>query len=133
MPNNNFTTNQTRFALEEPILENVATVDQELSQEAEKNLVVPKKKSKKIILVGVVGLILIIVFILLLILVRFNSNGKKQLEEIREEEVVKEVGELSPLLREVYDLEASLKAADPSLSSIPFPPLNMELRLEDGK
>jgi hypothetical protein len=133
MPNDNSTTNQTRFALENPILEDVPATNQELDEEIKEDLVASKKKSKKLILMGMVGLILITVFILLLILMRLNSNAKKEVEEFREVGVREEVGELSPLLREVYELGASLKAADPSLSSIPFPPLDMELRLEDRK
>lgn len=123
---------QTRFITEEPVFEDasapVAPVDphEEMSE-------VPagKKNKKKLVLIGVIGFVLIVVFVLLLVLFRMSGNGQPQAEP--EEEIIQVEdpnGEVNTLLNEVKQLQEELEEADPSSNTLPFPPVDMGLRLD---
>jgi hypothetical protein len=129
--NNNLDINQTQFASQEPVLEGLANYQEPVveNQKSPKS----KKKNGKLIMIGVIGFILIVVFILLLVLIKALSPSKKVVTDKNGNVVEIEAGEIDPLLDEVYILSEDLENADPSLNTIPFPPVNMELRLDSPK
>lgn len=122
--------NQTQFASQEPVMEGLASYQEPASEQEQPK---QKKKSNKLVLVGVIGFILIIVFILLLILIRTLSTPRKTTTDGNGQVIDYNQGEIDPLLEEVYLLSEELENADPSIDTIPFPPVNMELRLDAAK
>ncbi|MDH5533220.1 MAG: hypothetical protein OEX81_02195 [Candidatus Pacebacteria bacterium] len=118
--------NQTQFASQEPIMEGLASyADPVIPQETQ-----PKKKNSKLILIGIIGFVLLIVFVLLLILIKAMSSTKKVVVDDNGNIIETINGEIDPLLNEVYILAEDLEEGDPSLNTIPFPPVDMELRLD---
>jgi len=91
------------------------------------------KNRRKLIVFGVIGFVLILVFILLLILIRALSPVDTVTTDENGDLIQVQQGELDPLLEEVYLLSRDLDNADPSLNVIPFPPVDMELRLEEAQ
>lgn len=119
--------NQTQFASQEPVMEGLVNYDDPIMQEEQPK---QKKKGNKLVLVGIIGFILIVVFILLLILIRVLS-APKTVQRDSNGQVINQVDrEIDPLLEEVYLLSEELEDADPSIDKIPFPPVDMELRLD---
>ena len=122
-------TNQTQFAAQEPIMESLSGYEPEISTQEVK----PKKKKSKLIIAGIIAFILIVVFILLLVLIS-SMSSPEEIETKDNGNVIENIdSELDPLLKEVYVLSQDLEIADPSLNTIPFPPVDMELRLDDPK
>lgn len=121
---NNIDSNQTQFSAQEPMREGLASYEDQVAEEVQ-----PKKKNK-LILVGIIGFVLIIVFILLLILISSISPDKTTIVDDSGEVIDATNGEIDPLLNEIYILSEDLELADPSLDSVPFPPVDMELRLD---
>lgn len=126
--NNNLDINQTQFASQEPVMEDAVSFQEPVieDQQIPKN----KKKKNKLIIVGIVGFILIVVFVLLLILIKSLSPAEQVTIDQNGNVIEVPRGEVDPLLEEVYLLGEDLKNADPSLDSIPFPPVDMELSLD---
>lgn len=129
--NNNLDINQTQFASQEPVMEDVVNYQETVAQEQLDSQ--SKKKKSKLIIVGVIGFVLIFVFILLLILIRALSPVKTVTTDENGNVIEVPQGVSDPLLEEVYLLSRDLENADPSLNTIPFPPVNMELRLDPPK
>jgi flagellar biosynthesis/type III secretory pathway M-ring protein FliF/YscJ len=125
----NINSNQTQFAAQEPVMESLASYADEVPVEKAE----PKKKKNKLVLIGVIGFILIVVFILLLILIRAVSKKEKATVDENGNVIESINGEIDPMLNEVYILSEDLELADPSLNTIPFPPVDMELRLDPKK
>lgn len=125
----NTDSNQTQFAAQEPIMEGLA----DYSDPVQEDEVKLKKKKNKIVIVGIIGFVLLIVFILLLILIKRMSSIKKVMVDDNGNVIETVKGEIDPMLNEVYILAKDLEAGDPSLNTISFPPVDMELRLDPAK
>lgn len=119
---------QTRFATEEPLLEKPLVVESAVPAGEKPPL--PSKKSKlKLALIGV-GLF-IVLFAIILMIIRFlmpadQRPSTQELEEVEQGAVVK-----TELERRVEEVRDELRAADPAKQDLPFPPVNMEIRLDD--
>lgn len=116
--------NQTQFSFEEPIFEDTAVYAEEKPVED----AAPKpKKSKKIVVIAIVGGIVLILGLLILIIVSMR-NGVEEIVETEPEVIVPQ--ELSPLQKRIEDARELLELADPSKQDLAFPPVNMEIRLD---
>lgn len=126
--NKNVEHNQTQFAAQEPIRENVASyAEQDTLVQAEQK---PAAKNKKLVLFGIIAFVLFVVFMLLLILIMMLSPKKSVVTDDTGKIVETNNGESDPLLQEIYLLNNDLDNADPTIDAIPFPPVEMELRLD---
>jgi len=129
--NNNLDINQTQFASQEPVMEDAVSYQEPVSEEIQ--AAQSKKKKNKLIVIGIIGFILIVVFVLLLVLISALSPTQQVTTDQLDDVIETPQGELDPLLEEVYLLSDDLENADPSLDTIPFPPVDMELRLEEAQ
>jgi len=89
---------------------------------------VQKKSNKKLILIVSVFIALLVILLLVLVMKRKPQQQIIQ-EAIEEEEVVK-LENLSPLEKQLKEVEQELDLADPSAKKIPFPQVNMNIRIE---
>jgi hypothetical protein len=119
----NYNQNQTQFSIEEPILE---TPQPEIDPTA----VQPKKKTKPIVYI-IIGVVVLLITII--ILAALNRP-----EEVVEELTIEEptptlVQELSPIEKKLQVAVDKLEKANPTTEQYPFPPVDMELRIDDAK
>lgn len=125
----NLDSNQTQFAEITPVFESGSAVP---ASKASPETPV-KKKSKLPLLIGILGLILFFVFLVSLILIK-NSMTADQLGNEDDGRLIEQNnGQTDPLLEEIYDLDDQLQGSDPTIDEIPFPPVDMTLRLDPAK
>lgn len=116
--------NQTHFAYEEPLFEQPPTVP---SDEPVKPPVPWYKK--KLVLVGIIGGVL---FLLLLLLILMQPR-RQEPEDSKATPTPSPVANFGPLEARVIELQQELEAADPAKQDLPFPPVNMEMRIPDER
>lgn len=124
---NNFEdANQTRFSVEEPIFTdfNVEMPVDESQQEQNKK---PNKR-KKILIIG--GVVFFLVIILLLVLTR----GKSPVQiPIFEPEETPTVVSDDPFVVRIENAKLDLEIADPANQDLTFPPVDMDIRIDEKK
>ncbi len=88
-----------------------------------------KKKSNKKLIIIIASIFVVLLILILLLLVKMRSN--RPVVEDEEEEVIEEVQkELSPLAKQLREVKQELDLADPSSKKVPFPQVNMDIRIE---
>lgn len=126
----NLDSNQTQFAEITPVFESGST---SVAPKKVQNDEPVKKKSNLPLLVGALALVLAFVFLIILISVKLvmNTNPENNTDDGRI--VEQNNGQVDPLLEEIYDLDDQLQSSDPTIDEIPFPPVDMTLRLDAPK
>lgn len=118
------TTNQTQFFSEEILYEKPGEF---LPDESSKKIVKKpflKTLLGKIILGFGAFLVLILVFVL------FTLNKPKEQEKEIEEKQTEQKGEETHLQIKLDNLQEQLEEADPTRKELPFPPVNLDIRLD---
>jgi hypothetical protein len=122
---------QTQFITEEPLYERPVQVvpTPVVAEIPGATETVPKKSSKKRTLI-IVGLILFLLLIgVILIAALRRGSVPTPTDEVTEAEQ-EEQEMLDPFRQQIKDLQSQLKAVDPTQNSLPFPPVEMDIRLE---
>jgi hypothetical protein len=126
----NLDSNQTQFSEITPVFESASTSSIQKPAAAEE---VVKKKNNLPLLIGIFGLILFFIFLVSLILIK-NQMGANPAESDENNRFIDQTnGSNDPLLEEIYDLDDQLQSSDPTIDEIPFPPVDMTLRLDAAK
>lgn len=125
--------NQTQFAELTPILETGAVRPATPTAASAATPETPRPKSKRPIIVGVIGVVLLVVFLLLLVLIRMALPGTQPAPTDDQSQIDQLNGEIDPLLNEIYLLDEQLQASDPAVDSVPFPPVDLTIRLDPKK
>lgn len=121
----NFNQNQTQFATDEPILEKP-----EQPVVEEQTVASVKKKPPKYLYFIIGGIVFILVILILAVLNKPNT----QVEEAAEVTPTPTVAqELSPIEQKLEVAKDKLDEANPTTEKYPFPPLNMELRIDEAR
>jgi hypothetical protein len=121
---------QTQFAQEEPLFEKTAEVVLPPAPAPTPTPSdVPPKKSKMLLFVA--GGLIFFIFIIGVILLAVFTRSKTPASDIDEQETEEEQQMLGPFMQRLNELESQLQAADPSKEELPFPPIDMEIRLEE--
>ena len=126
-----FTGDQTQFSNQAPVYQDQSPTPVQ-PQTSEPQQVAPPRKKNLLLIAGVIGaVILVLAGVLLMIM----SKPKKEepLAEIVPEEMVEEQVELSPLEQRIKEARTDLESADPTQSSLAFPPVDSNIRLIDKK
>lgn len=126
----NLDSNQTQFSEITPVFESGATTSVQKPTVEE---VLPKKKTNLPLLVGIFGLVLFFVFLMTLILIQSQKSANPTDDNNDGSLVDQNNGQNDPLLEEIYDLDDQLQSSDPTIDEIPFPPVDMTLRLDAAK
>ncbi|MCA9369246.1 MAG: hypothetical protein H6773_01755 [Pseudomonadales bacterium] len=121
-----YDTNQTQFAEEEVLFQNVTTP--QMPQVPVENEQAQPKKKKKVLIIGasVFGVFLLLILVLMIV------GRKPQVEQVLEASpspsptIVKD----NPLRDRVENLQDELTEADPSNQTLVFPPVNMSIQLD---
>jgi len=123
MIENKVNLNQTQFSVEEPILAQPVTIDEQL---VTADLPIAKKSrfSKWWWLGGALLLIAIIIIIIIWRMPHDNTPVNEETSPISNEQI------LSPLGQRLETTKKLLKTADPTVQELSFPPLNLELRID---
>lgn len=126
----NLDSNQTQFSEITPVFESGATsrIQKPAAEE-----VVAKKKNNLPLLIGIFGLVLFLVFLIGLILIKSRIDVGPIGNEDDNQIINQGNGQNDPLLEEIYDLDDELQSSDPTVDEIPFPPVDMTLRLDAPK
>ncbi|OGJ37831.1 MAG: hypothetical protein A2383_01955 [Candidatus Pacebacteria bacterium RIFOXYB1_FULL_39_46] len=118
--------NQTQFIVEEPLLEKPVVVQPPPEQKEE---IKPSRFSKwKWLLVGGVATLLIIALIIVL---RLSPTMDDPEEEETSSNGIPSV--LSPLEQRLEIAKQNLEQANPTTQDLPFPPLDLKLRIDDAR
>ncbi|MCB9812933.1 MAG: hypothetical protein H6772_00865 [Pseudomonadales bacterium] len=120
--NNSQEDNQTQFAFEEPIFQDLNV---ELPVEPTPIDQNPKKSIKFFIIIGLVVLTLLILFVI--VMLRSKKKTPENIFENIQQEVIKNFG---PLEQRIENARIDLDAADPANQDLTFPPVDMGLRLD---
>jgi hypothetical protein len=116
------TIDQTNFANQEPIYEEPADYD-----EIRKSLSFFKTKKGKMISI----LAALFGFFLSLIIILFFVFNKKPLDLVeKEKEPSQEIIQLDPLRTRIKVLADDLDQADPTKQELPFPPVDLSIRID---
>ena len=126
-----FTGDQTQFIDQAPVYQDQSTTPIQ-PEVVQPQVVAPPQKKNKILIMGLVGAV-ILVMVGVLLMVLSKPKTEEPFEEIVPEEVIEEQVELSPLEKRIKEARADLKNADPTTSSLAFPPVNSSIRLIDQK
>lgn len=136
---------QTQFSSQEPLMEGETALApkpaenmafaQEADDEARKKEAMKKAagRKKKLLLIVIGAVVIMVGMIIVLLLMRGRSRGPQQGNTPAGIEDMNDTGEVDPLLQEVKNLQGDLEVADPTANSVPFPPVDMELRLDPAK
>ena len=118
---------QTQFVAEEPLFEQPVKLTAPHVSKPENSE--PKKPSKKrVFMLVTMGL-----FFFLLLLIVIAAAMRRQTSPLDEGEVIEEEQQekmIDPFRQRIKDLGAELKAADPTKDDLPFPPVDMDIRLD---
>lgn len=114
-------TDQTRFSLEEPLLRSVDEGD----EVADAALIKSTSKKRRLLVGGAVVLLLVI-----LVLAIIASQGRKQVAPDIKDVAEENDPHLGPLEERIVKLKNDLGNADPTKQELPFPLLDMDLRLD---
>lgn len=117
-----FNQNQTQFSVDEPILAQPAPIVPDPAATP----VPPKPKSKRLWLIIGGGVVL---FFLLLMLILRGSNTPTPTDETTTPAA--EQRPLTPLELRLETAKALLRDANPITQDLPFPPIDMTLRIDD--
>jgi hypothetical protein len=117
--------NQTQFGIEEPILQKPAVDEPPVTEH------MPLKKkprlSKRLWLVG--GLLAVL--LIAVIVVWLTAGDGAMVEEEALEPSTQQ--SLTPLEQSLEEIKVLLIKANPTTQELPFPPLNLELRIDDAR
>jgi hypothetical protein len=120
----NFNQNQTQFSADEPILE------QPLSPIVEEVPTQEKKKPSKYIYL-IIGAVVFILTILILAVLNRPDNQIQEEDEIVPTPTM--AAELTPIEKKLNVAIEKLEDANPTTEKYPFPPIDAELRIDDGR
>ncbi len=120
----NFNQNQTQFATDEPILEKpVKPIIEEP--------VLPTKKGLPKYLYLVFGGLVFVIVVLVLAVLNKPKNQPNETAEITPTPTIAQ--ELTPIEQKLGLAKNKLEEANPTTEKYPFPPLNMELRIDEAR
>lgn len=114
--------NQTSFTWEEPLFEAAPVVSR-----PQVEVVAPQPWYKKPVIVG--GLITLVLLLLLLLLLVSSRRTTQQRPANLTFPAATIVPTESPMQKKIRELRSGLQAADPSVQTLPFPPVDLELQL----
>jgi hypothetical protein len=118
---------QTQFAAEEPLFEQPVKIEAPQPTEAPKVEPSSKKSTKRIAIVGGLLFFILLIIILLAAALRKPSAPTEEEAEFTSEEEQRIMG---PFSQRISELENQLELADPSQEDLPFPPVDMEIKLD---
>lgn len=129
--------NQTQFSVEEPLLEKpVSSSMEELKPSDSKKTksqeeqgaqgVKPVSKNKKMLLGA--GIFLVVVLLLLGILSIFRKPEIQLQEEVVE--IIEEIEQKTQIEEKLLLIEEDLDKANPASQNMPFPPIDLELKID---
>lgn len=119
----NYNQNQTQFSIEEPILE---VPQLEIDSIATQS----KKKIPPIVFI-IIG---VVVLLITIIIVAALNRPEEVVEELTTEKPTPTlVQELSPIEKKLQVAIDKLEKANPTTEEHPFPPVNLELRIDEAK
>ncbi|MCC6711498.1 MAG: hypothetical protein IT416_04080 [Candidatus Pacebacteria bacterium] len=119
----NFNQNQTQFSVDEPILEKpVETINDEQP--------VAKKTLPKYLYFIFAGLIFIIIVLVIAVLNKPTTVVEDEPELIPTPTIAKE---LTPIEQKIEVAKDKLEESNPTTEKDPFPPINMELRIDEAR
>jgi flagellar basal body-associated protein FliL len=120
---------QSQFTANEPLIaQDYLRSEKDLSEEQPK-----QTDSQKLLKIGIVigG---VIILLLLMTLIFYNPGQQPTDEQPEDPELVEQLSpEVSLLQSRVRNLRTQLEQADPVRSDLPFPPVDVQLRLDDKR
>lgn len=137
--------NQTEFAANEPLFEqrqqvepkpdknnSASTIDDQVSpgsshKKSFLKKLWPEKLWKKMAVVG--GAVFILLLVITLVLAIFNRPGTGGPILQTEKEKIDEQAIITPFKQRLNEIQGELEQSDPAQEELPFPPVNMEIRL----
>ncbi len=119
----NFNQNQTQFSVDEPILEKpVETINDEQP--------VTKKTLPKYLYFIFAGLVFIIIVLVIAVLNKPTTVVEDEPELTPTPTITKE---LTPIEQKIEVAKDKLEESNPTTEKDPFPPINMELRIDEAR
>jgi hypothetical protein len=126
--------NQTKFSYEKPFFEEIAPLPTEDSPSPE------PMQQKGIIgwirthtVLAAVGVTLLVLLLVLLVLAALFSPRNTMVPTDTNEVVTDTPKQLSPLEQKVQNLKSELNQADPTRGQEPFPPVDLDIRLDKSE
>ena len=120
----NFNQNQTHFSADEPILE------QPLPVVTEEQVLTQKKPFPKY-LYFVIGMVVFVVAVLVFAVLNKPKNQGEEVAGVTP--TPKPTKELTPIEQKLQVAKTKLELSNPTTEKYPFPPLNMELRIDEAR
>lgn len=124
MTEEHYNQNQTQFTADEPLLE------QPIQPVVTPTDPAPIKKSPPKWLVPAIVGVGVITLLIILIALRSRSEINLPPESVVQPPPARE---LSPLELRLEEIRLQLRAANPTLQELPFPPLDMQLKIDDAR
>ena len=124
--------NQTLFAAEEPLLENIDHEQLAISRIIDPQVEVKAKKRRRLFIIG--GSVVAIMILLIIFLVALVNNSRPG--GITQPEPTADSSQTSGdnyFLSQIKEIRAELQAADPVANDVPFPPVDLQLSLFEIK
>ncbi len=118
---------QTQFAAEEPLFEKPVKIEAPKPVEDPKVELPSKKSMKRAFITG--GLLFFILMMVVLLGVALHKPAAP-VEEETEFTSEEEQRIMGPFSQRISELESQLELADPSQEDLPFPPVDMEIKID---